>query len=61
MTHHEPRQAFEEPGVATAEAGLVMLDGPDGVAIAMTVYAAAETARRLAIAADEAQRQIAPQ
>ncbi len=46
-----------KPGVATAEYGQVMLDGPDGVAVAMTPDAARETGRRLIAAADEAERQ----
>jgi len=39
------------PGVASAEYGVVTLDGPDGLAIAMTPEAAAETGRRLIAAA----------
>lgn len=39
------------PGVAAAENGVVTLDGPDGLAIAMTPEAAAETGRRLIAAA----------
>jgi hypothetical protein len=45
------------PGVATAEQGIVMLDGPDGVAIAMTPEAAAATGHRLIAAAEEAANQ----
>ena len=45
------------PGVAVAEAGTVMLDGPDGVAIAMTGPAAIETGKRLIAAGEEAARQ----
>jgi hypothetical protein len=40
-----------KPGVATAENGQVTLDGPAGVAIAMTPEAAEETGRRLIAAA----------
>jgi hypothetical protein len=47
------------PGVAVAEEGTVMLDGPDGVAITMTSPAAIETGRRLIAAGEEAARQIA--
>jgi hypothetical protein len=47
----------EDPGVATAEQGVVLLDGPDGVAIAMTPAAAEETGRRLVAAAQEAASQ----
>jgi hypothetical protein len=39
------------PGVAAAENGVVTLDGADGLAIAMTPEAAAETGRRLIAAA----------
>jgi hypothetical protein len=53
--HHQ--QAHHHAGVAVAEAGLVLLEGPDGVAVSMTPHAAAETAQSLAAAATEAQRQ----
>ena len=42
------------PGVATAEGGIVMLDGPDGVAISMTAEAAAATGQSLIAAAEQA-------
>lgn len=48
-----------KPGTASAESGLVTLDGPDGVAVAMTPEAARETGRRLIAAADEAESQSA--
>ena len=51
------QQPQSEPGVATAESGQVILDGPDGVAVAMTPAAAAETGRRLIAAAEAAVRQ----
>jgi hypothetical protein len=44
-------------GKATAEAGVVLLDGPGGVAVAMTAEAARETGRRLITAADVADQQ----
>jgi hypothetical protein len=47
----------KKPGVATAENGQVTLDGPAGVAIAMTPEAAAETGRRLIAAAELAATQ----
>lgn len=56
-----PAQPEEEPGVATAEQGVVLLDGPDGVAIAMTPAAAEETGRRLLAAAQEALSQTSAQ
>ena len=46
-----------EPGAASAESGVVMLDGPDGVAVAMLPDAAEETGRRLIAAAQEARGQ----
>ncbi|MES2443755.1 MAG: hypothetical protein V4574_13065 [Pseudomonadota bacterium] len=47
----------EDPGVATAEEGQVMLDGPDGVAVSMTPDAATETANSLIAAAERARGQ----
>lgn len=46
-------------GVATAEGGLVFLDGPDGVATTMTPAAAAGTGQSLIDAAATAERQQA--
>jgi hypothetical protein len=46
-----------EPGIATAEQGQVMLDGPDGVATAMTPDAAEQTGHSLIAAAAEARQQ----
>ena len=46
------------PGVASAEDGNVYLDGPDGVAIAMTPDSAEETGKRLIAAAQEARTQL---
>jgi hypothetical protein len=50
-------QPEREPGVASAEQGLVLLDGPNGVAVAMTPEAAESTARSLIAAAEEARTQ----
>lgn len=47
----------QQAGHAAAEEGIVVLDGPDGVAIAMTPEAAEQTARNLEQAAEEARRQ----
>ena len=44
-------------GKATAESGVVLLDGPGGVAVAMTPEAARETGRNLIEAADQADLQ----
>lgn len=49
--HTEPQKVA---GVASAEQGFVLLDGPDGVAIAMTPEAADTTGRSLIAAAAEA-------
>lgn len=52
-------QPETEPGVATAEKGLVFLDGPHGVAATMTADAAAGTGQSLLDAAVLAKRQKA--
>ena len=53
-SHREPQV---ESGVATAEAGTVMLDGPDGVAVSMTPEAAEGTGQSLLAAAGKATSQ----
>jgi hypothetical protein len=53
-----PGGVFDEAGEAYAEAGQVMLDGPDGVAISMTPDAAEKTAHSLLRAASDARWQI---
>lgn len=50
-------QPQTQPGVATAEEGLVILDGPDGVAVTMTADAAQKTGHSLILAADIAAKQ----
>jgi len=45
-----------DPGRATAVDGLVVLDGPDGVAVTMTPDAAVQTAESLRTAAEEARK-----
>ena len=57
MTDAGVHPPYEQPGNASAEAGQVMLDGPDGVAVSMTPDAAEETGRRLIAAADQARGQ----
>lgn len=54
-----PAMPQTKPGIASAEDGLVVLDGPAGIAVTMTAGAAAETGRSLISAADIAQRQLA--
>lgn len=53
------QQPETKPGVATAEGGLVFLDGPDGVAATMTADAAARTGQNLIDAAAIAATQSA--
>ncbi len=52
-------QPQSAPGIASAEDGFVVLDGPAGVAVTMTAGAAARTGRSLITAAVIAERQIA--
>jgi hypothetical protein len=51
-------EAESIPGVASAEEGKVILDGPDGVAVTMTAEAASGTAASLLRAVDEAHEQL---
>lgn len=52
-----PGSTQNKPGKANAEAGLVILDGPDGIALTMTAYAASETGKSLLEAARLAREQ----
>jgi hypothetical protein len=52
-------QPHAEPGIASAEDGLMVLDGPNGIAITMTANAAHKTGSNLISAADRAEKQIA--
>lgn len=54
MNGQGPIQPCSTAGVASAEKGHVVLDGPGGVAITMTAEAAARTAASLIAAAHEA-------
>lgn len=49
--------AYDQPSRVYAVRGEVVLDGPDGVGLSMTPQAAAETAKRLAAAAEDARAQ----
>lgn len=49
--------AHDRPSSIAAEAGEVLMDGPDGVATALTPDAAEETGRRLIAAASVARQQ----
>jgi len=57
MNQRQAGAPEESPGVASAEQGVVLLDGPDGVAISMTPEAAEATAHSLLAAAEEAGKQ----
>ncbi|MES2632664.1 MAG: hypothetical protein V4669_06800 [Pseudomonadota bacterium] len=61
---NRPLRPCDVPGKATLEAGVVLLDGPNGVAVAMTPACALQTAdnlRRAAMAAaNEPTRPEAP-
>ncbi|WP_448664489.1 hypothetical protein ACG3SL_07375 [Sphingomonas sp. CJ20] len=59
MSDPTRREPLKQCGIATAEQGFVLLDGPNGVAIAMTPEAAQGTAHSLLAAVDEAARQRA--
>jgi hypothetical protein len=50
-------QPETEPGIATAEQGVVVLDGPDGLATTMTADAAERTGQSLIDAAAIARSQ----
>lgn len=50
-------ELYTTPGKAVAEAGKVLLDGPDGVAVTMTPEAADMTGHELIRAAAEAREQ----
>lgn len=49
-------EPFSSPGVASAENGMVVLDGPDGIAITMTAEAATRTGESLIAAAERARQ-----
>ena len=48
-----PYAVNTEAGIVSVEKGQILLDGPGGVAVAMTPAAAAETGRRLLAAVRE--------
>lgn len=50
-------EPHRQGGTASAEAGIVLLEGPGGLAIALTPDAAEATARNLTAAAAEARGQ----
>lgn len=50
-------KVYDTPSEVTADSGEVQMDGPDGVAVALTPDAAAETSDRLLESAVKAQGQ----
>lgn len=54
MAENIPNEPEDHGGEATAEEGVVILDGPDGVAVTMTPEAAEATGRALLDAAEKA-------
>ncbi len=50
-------KTHDEASSVAAEEGVVFVDGPDGVAVALTPAAAADTSDRLLHAANQAQGQ----
>lgn len=59
MDRSPQSQLQTRPGIAVAEQGVVILDGPDGAAVTMTPEAAAATSASLMDAAATAQQQAA--
>jgi hypothetical protein len=57
MTQSDKLKPREDAGQASAESGVVILDGPDGVAVTMTADAAVLTAASLEAAAELARAQ----
>ena len=56
-----PNKVHDEASNVSAEDGVVMVDGPNGVAVALTPRAASETSDRLLEGSVEAQGQIVRQ
>lgn len=56
MTSHSHTEPFTDAGVAAAENGHVILEGPDGIAVTMTADAAIATGRSLIEAGEQARR-----
>ena len=56
MSNRQPIKPSEVAGKASVEEGVVVLDGPDGVAVTMTADAAVGTADSLLQAAAEVRK-----
>jgi hypothetical protein len=57
MTESDTKQPFDVAGDVSVEEGVVLVDGPDGVAISLTPSAARMLGERLIAAADRAKDQ----
>jgi hypothetical protein len=53
MSQTDQRQPYDYPGEVSVEEGVILVDGPDGVAISLTPQAAKTFGERLIAAADE--------
>ena len=60
MTEPDTHKPHADSGVAVAEEGVVILDGPDGVALTLTPDAAEATGQSLIAAATAARMQKHP-
>jgi hypothetical protein len=49
---------YDEPSEVIAEAGVVVVDGPDGVAVTLTPQSASETGKRLQAKARDAEKEV---
>lgn len=56
--HRSSAVPFDRGGTAIAEEGFVLLDGPDGIAVALTADAAEQTGTSLIAAARQARGQL---
>lgn len=54
MSRNDLSEPFDEAGEVSVEDGVVLVDGPDGVAIALTPAAAHTFGERLIAAVDQA-------
>jgi hypothetical protein len=57
MNDGHPPQPHRSAGIASVEEGLVVLDGPDGIAITLTAEAAIATGESLVAAGRKLQQQ----
>jgi len=58
MSSYSPTDPLTDPGIATAEDGHVILEGPGGMAVTMTAEAAIATGQSLIEAGERARKVI---